>query len=290
MSEPEIIRLRKKISSLTELNTQLNEQIQELSIQLGEYQARNLEFKNNNLLLRVQKEKATNEEALRIQLDQAISEEKSKSNEIKKENEKLKEKITYLENLVKDNEIYIQKLQISKFDEQREKQTREFNELCDNMEKVISENRLLRQIADVPENYGLDISKIRIGDRIKIEDYKAKIRILQHDIDDLESERAQLKHRIQFLANSLNVSEPPFHLLTPEQKVEVARYAQNLHEGKENTQPEKYDLVARLREKDNQIRVLDEELNRLRAEGRGQGSNTGLLRVPNPNTNNQLET
>ena len=48
-------------------------------------------------------------------------------------------------------------------------------------------------------------------------------------------------------------------------------------------------LVARLREKDNQIRVLDEELNRLRAEGRGQGSNTGLLRVPNPNTNNQLE-
>ena len=91
MSEPEIIRLRKKISSLTELNTQLNEQIQELSIQLGEYQARNLEFKNNNLLLRVQKEKATNEEALRIQLDKAISEEKSKTQEIKKENEKLKE-------------------------------------------------------------------------------------------------------------------------------------------------------------------------------------------------------
>ena len=319
MSEPEIIRLRKKISSLTELNTQLNEQIQELSIQLGEYQARNLEFKNNNLLLRVQKEKATNEEALRIQLDKAISEEKSKTQEIKKENEKLKEKINYLENLVKDNEIYIQKLKIkneklqkdlndfsekheaqdyidqikrkeqelSKFDEQREKQTREFNELCDNMEKVISENRLLRQIADVPENYGLDISKIRIGDRIKIEDYKAKIRILQHDIDDLESERAQLKHNIQFLANTLKVSEPPFRLLTKEQKVEVARYAQNLYEGKENTQPEKYDLVAKLKERDNQIKVLEEELSRLKSDGRG--SNTGIFRVPNPNTNMQLE-
>ena len=320
MSEPEIIRLRKKINSLTELNNQLQEQVQELSIQLGEFQARNLEYKNNNLLLRVQKEKATNEEALRIQLDQAISEEKSKTNQIKKENEKLQEKINYLENLVKDNEIYIQKLQIkneklqkdlndfsekheaqdyidqikrkeqeiSKFDEQREKQTREFNELCDNMEKVISENRLLRQIADVPENYGLDISKIRIGDRIKIEDYKAKIRILQHDIDDLETERAQLKHRIQFLANSLNVSEPPFHLLTPEQKVDVATYAQNLYEGKENTQPEKYDLIARLKEKDNQIRALNEELSKLKSDGRGQGSNTSLLRVPNP-SNNQLE-
>ena len=227
-----------------------------------------------------------------------------------------KEKVIYLENQVKDNEIYIQKLQIkneklqkdliefsekheaqdyieqikrkeqeiSKFDEQREKQTREFNELCDNMEKVIAENRVLRQIADVPENFGIDISKIHIGDRIKIEDYKAKIRILQHDIDDLESERAQLKHRIQFLANSLDVKEPPFHLLTQEQKVEVARYAQNLYEGKENSQPEKYDLVARLREKDNQIRVLEEELSKLKSDGRGQNMNPNMLRGPNVNT------
>ncbi len=320
MSDPDIVRLKKKIQSLTELNVQLQEQVQELSIQLGEYQARNLEFQNNNLLLRVQKEKATNEEALRIQLNKAISEEHAKTSNIQKENEQLKEKVAYLENQVKDNEIYIQKLQIkneklqkdlidfsekheaqdyieqikrkeqeiSKFDEQREKQTREFNELCDNMEKVIGENRVLRQIADVPENYGLDISKIRIGDRIKIEDYKAKIRILQHDIDDLETERAQLKHRIQFLANSLNVSEPPFHLLTQEQKVEVARYAQNLYEGKENSQPEKYDLVARLRERDNQIRVLQEELNKLKSDGRSQGSSSNFLKQPNVNSN-QLE-
>ena len=317
MSDPDIVRLKKKIQSLTELNVQLQEQVQELSIQLGEYQARNLEFQNNNLLLRVQKEKATNEEALRIQLNKAISEEHAKTSNFQKENEQLKEKVAYLENQVKDNEIYIQKLQIkneklqkdlidfsekheaqdyieqikrkeqeiSKFDEQREKQTREFNELCDNMEKVIGENRVLRQIADVPENYGLDISKIRIGDRIKIEDYKAKIRILQHDIDDLETERAQLKHRIQFLANSLNVSEPPFHLLTQEQKVEVARYAQNLYEGKENSQPEKYDLVARLRERDNQIRVLQEELNKLKSDGRSQGSSSNFLKQPNVNSN-----
>ena len=320
MSDPEIVRLKKKIHSLTELNVQLQEQVQELSLQLGDFQARNLEYQNNNLLLRVQKEKATNEEAIRVQLNKAISEERSKTSKFQKENEVLKDKINYLEKLVKDNEIYIQKLQmkneklqkdlidfsekheaqdyidqikrkeqeISKFDEQREKQTREFNELCDNMEKVISENRLLRQIADVPENYGLDISKIRIGDRIKIEDYKAKIRILQHDIDDLETERAQLKHRIQFLANSLNVSEPPFHLLTQEQKVQVATYAQNLYEGKENSQPEKYELVARLKERDSQIRILEEELSRLKSDGRGQGFNTGLLRGQN-DSNNQLD-
>ena len=318
MSDPEIVRLKKKIQTLTEFNVQLQEQVQELSLKIGEYQARNLEFQNNNILLKVQKEKATNEESLRIQLNKAIAQEKAETMKFQKENEELKGKINYLEAQVKDNEIYIQKLQIkneklqkdlidfnekheaqdfieqikrkeqeiSKFDEQREKQTREFNELCDNMEKVLGENRLLRQIADVPENYGLDISKIRIGDRIKIEDYKAKIRILQHDIDDLETERAQLKHRIQFLANSLNVSEPPFHQLTKEQKIEVAKYAQNLYEGKENSQPEKYDLIAKLREKDNQIRVLDEELNRLRAEDKGRGWGTTHQ---SQNVNNQLD-
>ena len=319
MSDPEIVRLKKKIQTLTEFNVQLQEQVQELSMKIGDYQARNIEYLNNNLLLKVQKEKASNEEAMRIQFNKAISDEREKTLKYKKENEVLQEKINYLDKQVKDNEIYIQKLQIkneklqkdlivfsekheaqdyidqikrkeqeiSKFDEQREKQTREYNELCDRMEEVIAENRVLRQMADLPENFGIDMSKIRIGDRIKIEDYKAKIRILQHDIDDLETERAQLKHRIQFLANSLEVKEPPFHLLTPEQKVEVAKYAQNLYEGKENTQPERYDLLSRLREKDNQIRVLDEELSKLKSEGRGINSNTGMLR--SPNVNNQLE-
>ena len=158
MSEPEIIRLKKKIQSLTEFNVQLQEQVQELSLKIGEYQARNIEYQNNNLLLKVQKEKATNEEAYRIQFNKAISDEKAKANKLKAENEELKEKINYLDRQVKDNEIYIQKLQIkneklqkdlidfsekheaqdyidqikrkeqeiSKFDEQREKQTREF--------------------------------------------------------------------------------------------------------------------------------------------------------------------
>ena len=319
MSEPEIVRLKKKIQNLTELNVQLQEQVQELSLKIGDYQARNIEYLNNNLLLKVQKEKATNEENLRIQLQNLKLSDEQKISHYKKENEKLLQEINDLKNVIKDNEIYIQKLQnkneklqkdlisftekheaqdyidqikrkeqeIGKLDEQRDKQTRDYNELCDKMEEVIAENRVLRQMADLPENFGIDMSKIRLGDRIKIEDYKAKIRILQHDIDDLETERAQLKHRIQFLANSLEVKEPPFHLLTPEQKVEVARYAQNLYEGKENSQPERYDLVSRLREKDNQIRVLEEELSKIKSDGRGVNTNTGMLR--GPKVNNQFE-
>ena len=180
---------------------------------------------------------------------------------------------------------------MKKVSEQMTKNTEDYNELCNKMEDIICENRVLRQIADVPENFGIDISKVNIGDRIKIEDYKAKIRILQHDIDDLETERAQLKHRIQFLANSLNVSEPPFHLLTQEQKIEVARYAQNLYEGREDSQPEKYELVARLKEKDNQIRMLEDDLKKYKIGGKIPDINSNpLLRASNPNIkNNQFE-
>ena len=326
MSDPEIIQLKKKINDLTEHNVQLQEQVEELTLQIGEYQARNIELRNQGFLLQTQKDLANDEEKMKKQLESVMEQEREETSKYKKEIVILEDKIKNYERQIKDNEIYIQKLQITneklqkdlidfgkrheaqdyiekiktkeieinKVNEQRDKYSREFNELCDKMEEVICENRVLRQIADVPENFGIDISKINLGDRIKIEDYKAKIRILQHDIDDLETERAQLKHRIQFLSNSLNVSEPPFHLLTQEQKVEVARYAQNLYEGREDFQPEKYELVARLKEKDNQIRILEEDLKNYKLGGKyGDPSQGGtMLRGANlnMNNNNQLET
>ena len=112
MSDPEIVRLKKKIQTLTEFNVQLQEQVQELSMKIGDYQARNIEYLNNNLLLKVQKEKASNEEAMRLQFNKAISDEREKTLKYKKENEVLQERINYLDKQVKDNEIYIQKLQI----------------------------------------------------------------------------------------------------------------------------------------------------------------------------------
>ena len=241
MTDPEIIKLKKQIHNLTEYNVQLKQQVEELTLQIGEYQTRNIDLINQGLFLQTQKELATDEEKIKKQLEQVMEEERIETNKFRKENEILNERIKNYERQIKENEIYIQKLQLNneklqrdliefgkkheaqdyieriktkdleimKVNEEREKFTRDYDELCNRMEDVISENRVLRQIADVPENFGIDISKINVGDRIKIEDYKAKIRILQHDIDDLETERAQLKHRIQFLANSLNVSEPP---------------------------------------------------------------------------------
>ena len=213
MSDPEIIQLKKKINDLTEHNVQLQEQVEELTLQIGEYQARNIELRNQGFLLQTQKDLANDEEKMKKQLERLMEQEREETSKYKKEIVILNDKIKHYERQIKDNEIYIQKLQITneklqkdlidfgkrheaqdyiekiktkdleinKVNEQKDKYSREFNELCDKMEEVICENRVLRQIADVPENFGIDISKINLGDRIKIEDYKAKIRILQHD-------------------------------------------------------------------------------------------------------------
>ena len=117
------------------------------------------------------------------------------------------------------------------------------------MELVLGENRILRQMADVPDNFGIDISKIKMGDRVKIEDYKAKIRILQRDINDLESERAQLKNKLLFLSNYSQSNEEPFNLLTKEQKVEVAKFAE---------------LMKQINYLNTKIAILEEENNKFK--------------------------
>ena len=109
------------------------------------------------------------------------------------------------------------------------------------MELVLGENRILRQMADVPENFGIDIEKIKMGDRIKIEDYKVKIRTLENEVDNLESERAKLKHRLMFLNNIYQNNDYPFNVLSKEQKLEVYKFAQDLYEGKKNIKTEKYE-------------------------------------------------
>ena len=137
------------------------------------------------------------------------------------------------------------------------------------MEDIIRENRMLRQMADVPENFGIDISKVKLGERIKIADYKTKIKLLIHQIDEFEKERAQIKHIIYFLASSLQLKEAPFNLLTKEQKVDLAIYAKKLYEQKNindinNIEINKckncIELNKIIEEKEKYIKKLEEEL------------------------------
>ena len=297
MSEPENIKLKKEILRLKELNSQLQEENEILNEKIGQLKLIHISNKNKNELINKTNLLSQNKEILRTNIEEAIFEEKQKLEKIQKENETLKQNLKLYENKLLDNELYIQKLQqennnikrqlincnsnnfdskniinnqrniddlLSKKEQEYQKLTIQWNELLNNMELVLGENRILRQMADVPDNFGIDISKIKMGDRVKIEDYKAKIRILQRDINDLESERAQLKNKLLFLSNYSQSNEEPFNLLTKEQKVEVAKYAQDLYEGKKNIQPEKYELMKQINYLNTKIAILEEENNKFK--------------------------
>jgi len=46
------------------------------------------------------------------------------------------------------------------------------------MEDFMAENKQLRNLASVPDNFGIDREKVRLMDRDKIDDYKKLVRIL----------------------------------------------------------------------------------------------------------------
>ena len=297
MSETEKVRLKKQISLLSQYNEDLKTQVEEQNIQLGEIQNKynilSMKYKNiisqNNLV--------KDKDNLQKIIENSLSEEKEKNNALKKNNKLLTEKIASYEQIINEKELYIDKLlkennnlkrdlinlskdngkynysYTKKLQQENEiinneikKLVEDFNKICDQMEDILRENRILRQMADVPENFGIDINKVKLGDRIKIEDYKTKIRYLIHQVDELETERAQLKHNIYFLASSFQLNEPPFNLLSKEQKVDLAIYAKKLFEKKNinNNEINKCKKCSELneiiKEKDKYIKTLEEEL------------------------------
>lgn len=54
----------------------------------------------------------------------------------------------------------------------------EINTLSNQMEDFIAENRALRQMANVPDNYGIKLDQIKLHDKEKIDDFKKLIKVL----------------------------------------------------------------------------------------------------------------
>ena len=298
MSGSEIIKLRKQITLLNEYNSELKSQIEEQTLKIGE-----LQNKLNIISMKYQKilnqnDLGKNKDDIQKIIETSLAEQKEINNNLKKNNKLLSEKIALYEQMINEKDIYINKLvtensnlkrdlvnssknngennysYIQKMQQEKEiinndrnKLTEDYNKLRDQMEDIIRENRILRQMADVPENFGIDLNKVRLGEKVKIEDYKTKIRLLNHQIDELETERAQIKHNIYFLASSLQLDEPPFNLLSKEQKIDLAMYAKKLYEQKNinkeiiNECPKCKELNKILNEKDNYIKKLEEESN-----------------------------
>ena len=317
MSEPEIVKLRKQIQLLNMHNNELKGQLEEQSIQYGEMNSKYNKLLTDYKKLLKQNNLIQSKENLQKLFENTLLEEKQQTFKYKDSYTELSEKIKLYGNLIKEKDSYIDKLlkennnlkkdlincsknnnSIDYFELKKKEKEMEninnindkknlindFNKLCDQMEDILRENRILRQMADVPENFGIDINKIKIGEKIKIEDYKTKIRLLIHDIDELETERAKLKHNIYFLACSLQLEEPPFNLLSKEQKVDLAIYAQKIYEGKNNNEEndKKYnELKNLLNEKNNYIKKLEDELKARNSKERNRNQSLDMIRSYN---------
>ena len=57
----------------------------------------------------------------------------------------------------------------------------EINTLSNLVDDMTAENRQLRRMANVPDNYGISLETIKLYDKERIEDYKRLIKVLQTD-------------------------------------------------------------------------------------------------------------
>ena len=118
-------------------------------------------------------------------------------------------------------------------DKQIVEHLQEINKKSNELENVLAENRALRQMANVPENYGINAEQIKFLDREKIDDYKKLIRVLQEDNYRLEEERARLKHMLKQQSMLYKTDQPNarYKNLTPEQLFKVDQYVLKLVAG-----------------------------------------------------------
>ncbi|KRX05015.1 hypothetical protein PPERSA_06649 [Pseudocohnilembus persalinus] len=122
----------------------------------------------------------------------------------KEHNKSLKQKFVNSEkdpNKRKEMQDYLSQKETIKreLDEERAKLTK----LREQMSNILNENRILRKLAEVPDNYGFNLEEIQLAEKEKMEDYKKQVRQLEREVEELEKERAQLRQRLRtaILAN-----------------------------------------------------------------------------------------
>jgi hypothetical protein len=95
----------------------------------------------------------------------------------------------------------------------------------------MSENKYLRNLYGVPDNFGIKRDEVMLQDKNKIDDYKKLVRVLQEDNYKLEAKRAEMKHMIKMQVMSGgnrkggNVSTKHDANLTPQQQTQVDEFA-----------------------------------------------------------------
>ncbi len=112
------------------------------------------------------------------------------------------------------------------------------------LEDLAAENRTLRKMAQVPDNYGIDLATIKLNADKKIENYTKLIKVLQDDNYKLEEERARLKHMLkqQSMMYGNNTPWDRHPDLNPEQLFKVDQYVIRLKSGETEEPSDFYKL------------------------------------------------
>ena len=135
----------------------------------------------------------------------------------------------------------------------------QLNKLTNLIEDFTAENRTLRQMAQVPDNYGIKLEEIKLHNKEKIEDFRKLIKILQDDKNKLEEERAKLKHALK-LQQTLSEPRDPsqyFKHLTDEQRLQVNNYALRLVQGNAIEPSDYYQLKKENEDLKHKISALE---------------------------------
>ena len=112
------------------------------------------------------------------------------------------------------------------------KLTEKYNQACSDMENLLAENKILRKLHGVPDNFGFDLEEIKIAEKQELEDYKAQCRKLEAEIEELEEERTQLRYRLRQFHTLYSNKGDRYKDMTTTQLELLDNYALNLKEGR----------------------------------------------------------
>lgn len=76
----------------------------------------------------------------------------------------------------------------------------DYNTISNQMAEYLQENAYLRQLSNVPANFGLKRENVKLHDMKTADDLKKLVKVLQDDNFHLEEERAKLKHALRVLS------------------------------------------------------------------------------------------
>jgi chromosome segregation ATPase len=71
------------------------------------------------------------------------------------------------------------------------------NQMSQALEQYSAENRVLRKMVGVPDDYQFELGDIIQEGQMQVEKYRAQVRALEEEVEELEEERARLRRRLR---------------------------------------------------------------------------------------------